>query len=76
MEMPVITDLGKHRKWSYIGDMTTHSGLDCSNKGMVSKGLDPAENSRTELRGFQSTASEAETEIFQNFLFLRFEFNG
>ena len=45
MEMPVITDLGKHRKWSYIGDMTTHSGLDCSNKGMVSKGRDPVRNS-------------------------------
>jgi len=36
MEMPVITDLGKHRKWSYIGDMTTHSGLDCSNKDLNS----------------------------------------
>ena len=33
MEMPVVKDLGKHRKWRYTEDMTTHSGLDCSNKG-------------------------------------------
>jgi len=27
---------GKHRKWRYTEDMTTHSGLDCSNKDLNS----------------------------------------
>jgi len=36
MEMPVVNDLGKHRRWTYIEDMTSHSGLDCSNKDLNS----------------------------------------
>jgi len=36
MEMPVVTNLGKHRSFTYVGDMTTHSGLDCTNKDLNS----------------------------------------
>ena len=39
MEMPVVQNLGKHRKWRYTEDMTIHSGLDCSNKGKISIGV-------------------------------------
>ena len=37
MDMPVVKELGHHRKWRYIEDMTTHSGLDCTNKGLIQK---------------------------------------
>ena len=37
MDMPVVKEMGHHRKWRYIEDMTTHSGLDCTNKGLIQK---------------------------------------